>query len=274
MVTRRRFSLEFNIETFLDDQHNSSFIFYPQKVKKPTELDPDCSILEITMEDGISIGGLFYLREPSLPTLLMFHGNGEIAVEYEDIIDKYLKCGVNCAIIDFRGYGFSDGTPTYLKLIKDSLPIYNQLIRWLQEQDYCFEVIIFGRSLGSACAAEIASQNPPNLEGVIFESGFCDTYALMRSLFMFNVPELTPEVLKPWSNHVRIQKIRVPALILHGTQDWIIPVTQAQDIKTNLVASSKITIELIEHAGHNDIQGFREQYFTTLRQFVSSVTQK
>ncbi|UYP45658.1 2-succinyl-6-hydroxy-2,4-cyclohexadiene-1-carboxylate synthase [Candidatus Lokiarchaeum ossiferum] len=266
------FSLEFNIETFLNDSHNSSFIFYPQKIKKPTELDPDCSILEITMKDGISIGGLFYLGESSQPTLLMFHGNGEIAMEYEDIIDRYLKCGVNCAIMDFRGYGFSDGRPTYLKLIQDSLPIYKNISQWLQNHKYSQRIILFGRSLGSVCAVEIASHNPPHLEGIVLESGFCDTYTLMRNLFMFNVPELTPEVIKPWSNKIRIQKIQVPALILHGAQDWIIPVTQANDIKVNLVKSSKISIKLIEHAGHNDIQGFRDQYFSTLKQFIISVS--
>ena len=271
MVITRRFSLEFDIKKFLDDSYNSSFIFYPQLVNKPIELDPDCTILEMMMDDGISIGGLFYFKNPSYPTLLMFHGNGEIACEYEDIIDRYLNCGCNCAIMDFRGYGFSTGSPTYLKLIQDSFPIFLQLFQWLHNQGYCQEIIVFGRSLGSVCAAEIGSHNHPQLKGVIFESGFSETYSLMRNLFMFNVPDLTPRSLKPWSNDTRIQKIHVPVLVLHGTQDWIIPVSQALDIEKNLISSLWKKLILIENAGHNDIQGFRNQYFSPIKQFIISL---
>ena len=271
MVTKRRFFLEFNIEQFLDDPHNSSLIFYPQAIKKPSELDPDCSLLEMTMSDGCVIGGLFYLKDPTFPTLLMFHGNGEIAIEYEDIIDRYLKCGVNCAVMDFRGYGFSTGTPTYLKLIQDSFPIFTQLCQWLEDQKYRKDIIVFGRSLGCVCAAEIGAHNHGCLRGLIFESGFSDTHALFCSLFMFNVPEMTRDVLKPWSNAARIKQVTVPTLILHGTQDWIIPVRQAEDISNNLRASVNKSVVLIDHAGHNNIQGFKDQYFSALKDFIFSL---
>ena len=259
------------IELFLENPQANEIIFYPRKIAKPTNLRSDCQLLELNVPENIKIGGLFYLNSKELPTLLIFHGNGEIATDYEYGIDDYKDCGLNCAIVDFRGYGFSTGTSTYKNMIEDANPIYHQFIKWLEIQGYSEKLYVMGRSLGSACAAEIGSYNSSNIAGIIFESGFCDTYQLFRTLFMLDHPDLTFQALAPWSNHPRIAKIQCPVLILHGTQDNIVPFAQGQLINATLPQSTPRTFIAIEKAGHNNIQLFKEKYFTAINQFVSKM---
>ena len=218
--------MNFDIEQFLDDPHVASVVFYPQATSIP-KIAPEAhiKILQFQIGDGITIGGFFFYNSPANPSLLFFHGNGEVAEDYSSFIGSYLKCGINVAIVDYRGYGFSTGKPTYKNLIEDSMPIYKAFYRWLRDQDQHMsqDIFVFGRSLGSVCAVEIGSQNPASLLGIILESGICDTYKIMRTLFMINVPGLTADILKPWSNATKIPLIKKPTLILHGSQDRIVP---------------------------------------------------
>lgn len=261
---------KWSVESILEDPEVNRTIFYPRHLPKPTHLRSDCHIVEFSLSENITIGGFFFLRDPKLPTLMIFHGNGEIAADYEYNIGEFLNNGVNCAIIDFRGYGFSTGIPTYKNLLEDAYQAFLQFSKWLKARNFSSKVIVMGRSLGSACAAEIGSYHPPNLAGIIFESGFCDTYRLFKYLFGIDDPSLTAQTLEPWSNFPRIAKIDSPVLILHGMRDYIIPFEHARLIDKTLPPSTPRTLVAIEHAGHNNIQGFKDQYFTALKTFISS----
>jgi len=117
---------------------------------------------------------------------------------------------VNLAVVDFRGYGFSSGDPYYTSLISDAMPIYDAFKQWMDEMNYLDSLFVQGRSLGSVCAAEIGAHNPPNLRGVIFESGFASIYNMMTNLFRVRNPDLTPDSLKEYSNDTRVQKFNIP----------------------------------------------------------------
>ena len=91
----------------LDFNIINSFLFHPRKsYQEFGEKD-----LLIEVEKGINVGARFHLNNPAAPTILFFHGNGEIAPEYDDIANVYNKKNINFIIADFRGYGFSTGTP-------------------------------------------------------------------------------------------------------------------------------------------------------------------
>ena len=50
-------------------------------------------------------------------------------------MDLFFKCGVNLAVVDFRGYGHSTGKPRFNNLVKDGLPIYNEFTKWIKENE-------------------------------------------------------------------------------------------------------------------------------------------
>lgn len=252
----------------IDNPTISNVVFYPRKTKIPEKLESNIKVLKFDIHDNISIGGFFFGAKTENPTILLFHGNGEIASDYQYISYLFLDCNVNLAVVDFRGYGFSSGEPYFTSLISDAMPIYDAFKQYLAEMNYLDSLFVQGRSLGSVCAAEIGANNPPKLRGVIFESGFASIFNMMTNLFRISSPYLTPDSLKEYSNDTRVQKFKVPTLIIHGTTDWIIPYTESQLLYQNLPNNVEKKLILINEAGHNNILSFKQDYFSPLLDFV------
>ena len=252
----------------IDNPTISNVVFYPRKTKIPEKLDSNIKVLKFDISDNISIGGFFFGTKTENPTILLFHGNGEIASDYQYISHLFLECNVNLAVVDFRGYGFSSGEPYFTSLISDALPIYDALKYWMAEMNYLDSLFVQGRSLGSVCVAEIGAHNPSMLKGVIFESGFASIFNIMTNLFRVSSPYLTPDSLKEYSNDIRVQKFQVPTLLIHGTADWIIPYSESQLLYQNLPKSVEKKLILIKEAGHNNILSFKQEYFVPLSDFV------
>ena len=81
----------------------NSFLFHPRKSYQ----DMDEKDIQIKVEYSVQVSARRHLINQSAPTILFFHGNGEIATEYDDFARVYNKKDINFIIADFRGYGFS-----------------------------------------------------------------------------------------------------------------------------------------------------------------------
>ena len=255
-------------KSFIDNPKVSNQVFYPRKILEPTNLDSNIRVLKFEISKEIIIGGFFYLNDINLPTILLFHGNGEIAADYQYFLDFFFDCGVNLAVVDFRGYGFSTGEPIYSSLISDAFPIYTKFYEWSMENNLNNSLFLLGRSLGSACVAEIGAHNPNSLRGIIFESGFASMYNMMTRLFGVSGPDITSEGLSEYSNDTRIRKFQKPVLVIHGTQDRIIPYDEGKLIYGCISDGVEKKLVLIEGAGHNNIFSFREEYTAPLKDFI------
>ncbi len=253
---------------FIDDPLISNVVFYPRKVKIPTDLGANVKILNLKINNETNIGGICFMQDKSLPTILMFHGNGEIALDYLHFFKLFFECGVNLTVIDYRGYGWSNGTPFYTCLITDAFPIYEKFKEWMKNEGFHNSLFVMGRSLGSVCASEIGSWNPPDLKGIFFESGFARLFNMMTRLFQVKGPQITKEGLKEWSNDTKITKIKKPVLILHGTNDWIVPISEGELIHETLPEDIEVKMVAIKGAGHNDIMMFKEKYVQALKSFI------
>ncbi len=253
---------------FLDDPRISGIIFYPRKHSVPTDVGPNVKILKFQITDDVLIGGFFFMNDPTLPTILLFHGNGEIAADYQYFLPLFFECGVNLAVVDYRGYGFSTGQPVFSCLFDDALPVYKHFKKWMDEQKMQDSLFILGRSLGSTCAAEIGSKNPPGIRGIILESGIGSAYQIVTDLFQVNLPIVTPDSLKEWSNDTRAAQFKKPVLIIHGTSDWIVPYKHGKILFEALPDDIDKQLVSIEGAGHNNIFQFTKEYFTPLKKFI------
>jgi len=76
------------------------------------------------VEKEVKIGCRFYTKGSDYPSLLYFHGNGEIVDDYDECSRFYNEIGINLFVADYRGYGFSDGTPTMTNLVRDAHKIF------------------------------------------------------------------------------------------------------------------------------------------------------
>ncbi|MHA1110239.1 MAG: alpha/beta hydrolase [Promethearchaeota archaeon] len=261
------------VQKFLDDPQVVSRVFYPQRFNVPKE-SKKLRVLKFEVEKHVTLGGLLFLDdEPNTkPTMMYFHGNGEVALHYEGIRPLFHQAGVNLAVFDFRAYGFSTGNLSYTALLTDPIPLYHAFKAWM-EKEYpgksAEEFILMGRSLGSACASALgAYTDAPAIKKVVFESGYSSTFDLMTRLFMLQHPQITEESLSPFSNKTFQKQITKPTLILHGGRDTIIPVQQGQEIFENIPSNVPKQFIRLDSATHNNIMLFGNKYFGPLGEFI------
>ena len=138
--------------------------------------------LSIPVAGGETIGGRLYTAGPMSPTLLFFHGNGEIVSDYNDMGPVYNRMGINFFPVDYRGYGRSSGSPTVTAMMADCQAIFDFARHLLTDRGYSGPFILMGRSLGSASVLELASTHPEANDGLIVESGFAYAAPLLRLL--------------------------------------------------------------------------------------------
>jgi len=241
-------------------------IFYPRK--DFTACPQNAFDLFVPVDQNVFISCRFYTGGRNYPWILYFHGNGEVVSDYDDIALVYNQSGFNLVVADYRGYGASNGFPTFTSLLKDAKTIFNAVREELSQKDFQQDIWIMGRSLGSISALELAYHYPDKIMGMIIESGFPCVVRIMKHLGHLpeeiSLPQLVQECLD------LVSKIHVPALIIHGQDDNIVPVGEAEDLYNCLGTTDKKLV-IIPDAGHNDILyfGFKE-YFEAIQKFISS----
>ena len=226
-------------------------LFFPRR-ELPGEAGPVNGMAwMVRVAESVSIGCRFYPAAMDGPSLLYFHGNGEIAADYDYVAPLYRERGINLFVADYRGYGASDGSPGCAALIADSHPVYEGFRSFLRDRGYPGDRFVMGRSLGSAAAIEVAFSYKKELKGLIVESGFAyqkNQLARIGLSHLFG----DPEKVIGFGNHVKIKEIRIPTLIIHGDEDNIIPVTEGRALLALSGAPEKKSL-FIAGAGHNDL---------------------
>jgi pimeloyl-ACP methyl ester carboxylesterase len=221
----------------------------------------------IPIEEGVKLGARFYAADPEEPHILFFHGNGEIASDYDTIGPVYNNYGISFLVVDYRGYGQSTGLPTASNLLSDSHTAFREVRCWLEGQGRTGLIIIMGRSLGSAPALEICCSYQNEIDGLILDSGFARTVPLLDRL---GVATRTLGISEAdgFANFGKIRDIGKPTLIIHGQHDDIIPPKDADILLANSGTMRKQLL-LAPGCGHNDILlRCGEAYFQTISRFA------
>lgn len=241
------------------------FMFYPRQDTTPCPAN--AFDLPVQVDENASISCRFYPGDAAWPWLIYFHGNGEVVSDYDDLAPLYNRIGINLAVADYRGYGASSGNPSFTNMLKDAKSIFAAVKEQLAARGYNQELWVMGRSLGSLSALELARLYPEDLRGLIIESGFADASRVMNHNGHFPAELLQPRFHQECLEEVG--KITIPALVIHGEEDYIVPVEEAEIIFEHLGTPNKKLL-LIPMAGHNDLMflGFK-QYFKAIQEFVS-----
>ena len=240
------------------------YIFYP---RKDLTLCPENAFdLSIPVSDRISIFGRFYIGHQQWPWILFFHGNGEVVSDYDEIAPLYHQKRLNLFVADYRGYGRSDGVPTLTDLVQDAHKIFKGVREELFQRGFRNDLWIMGRSLGSISAIELAYRYQQAIKGIIIESGFPSVIRIMKHLGM---PVQSPPLERIDQGCLEmIEGIFIPALIIHGERDALVPLKEAKDIFQHL-GTDKKELLVIPSANHNDIMlvGF-QKYFDAIQRFI------
>jgi hypothetical protein len=213
--------------------------------------DPGTLDMMIPVENNIVVAGRFHMADKSAPNLLFFHGNGEIASDYDDLGPIYHRLGMNFLVMDYRGYGRSTGRPTVSNMMRDCHVLFEFTKGWLGEKGYGGPVIVMGRSLGSASALELIHHHDGLINGLVLESSFAHTGTLLQFLGV-NTSEIGFMEEKGFRNLEKVKTWRKMTLIIHAEHDQIFPFSEGQTLYDACPSSSK-TLLKIPAANHNDI---------------------
>ena len=243
-------------------------LYYPELPSRAIEATPAAFGLpfenvHLLAADGTRLHGWFVRASSPRGTLLFSHGNAGNIGHRLDSIRQLHSLGLNVLIYDYRGFGESEGKPSEAGTYLDAKAAWDYLLeeRMIAPQ----EIVIFGRSLGAAIAAELASQNPS--AGVILESAFTSVPDMAASIY----PWLPVRLLSryQYNNLEKVARITSPLLLVHSRGDEIVPYDHGE----RLFAQANEPKQFLElSGGHNDGNHVSHDiYMETLQRFLDGI---
>ena len=196
-------------------------------------------VAEVTVatEDGERLYGWWTPPKPGHGAILVLTGKGVVVSDYAELFGDLTQHGFGVLGIDYRGNGASTGSPSEKGLRADARAAYDFARNAAPEA----KIAVYGESLGSGVAVGLARDR--KVAGVLLNS----PYASVVRLFELRGPPLPYRILmtNQLDSEALVGGIGVPLLILHGTEDSAIPITEAR----RLYAAAKQPKEMIEVAG-------------------------
>lgn len=212
--------------------------------------------------DGVRLFGWYVEAAADRPVLLWCHGNAGNIIDRLENLKLLYQLGLSVFLFDYRGYGKSQGSrPSERGLYEDAYGAYDYLthIRKIRPD----RIVLFGRSLGSSVAGELAVQRPAT--ALILESSFPSIEAVAK----FYYGGLPVHWLLGAEHRLidRLPHLSLPKLIIHGDQDDIIPIELGRQVFD--VAKPPKEWYVIKGADHNNTYRVGGRvYFQRLFEFI------
>jgi pimeloyl-ACP methyl ester carboxylesterase len=186
------------------------------------------------------------------PTVVFAHGNGELIEDWQSEMQDLSDEGVNALLVEFPGYGYSEGKPSREALRE----AFAEAFDWLVEEGEVDgeRIVAYGRSVGGGAAADLTQDRP--IRALALQSTFSSVAAMARDALL---PGFL--VLDRFDNVRAVADFEGPVLLMHGLEDEVIPYEHALSL-----ASARTDLEVTAiDCGHNDCA-------TAWPEIVSSLT--
>ncbi|MDH5648315.1 MAG: lysophospholipase [Gammaproteobacteria bacterium] len=240
-------------------------VYYPIRTldSTPKNWGYEFEDITLTTEDKININA-WYIKSPSAKKVVLFcHGNAGNMSHRRSSVEIFRDLNLSVLIFDYRGYGKSEGNPTEEGTYRDARAAWKYLVT--QRHIDPHNIIIFGRSLGGAVAARLASEVEAG--GLIIESTFSSARDMAKQVLPVMHRLVRLRFRYETVRHVKNSKI--PILVMHSREDEIIPYAQGRKI-FSAASGSKTFVEL--KGDHNN--GFYDSgqiYIGGLKTFLAGI---
>jgi abhydrolase domain-containing protein 17 len=213
----------------------------------------------VATADGGRVAAVHLPNPRARHTVLFSHGNAEDLGHNRDFLEEMRRAGFAVYAYDYRGYGLSGpGPPSERRAYLDADAAYDHLTGALGVPPE--RVILHGRSLGGAVAAELASRRP--CAGLVLESTFVSAYQVLGRAW--RMP------LDRFRTARRLPRVDCPVLVIHGTDDEVIGAWHGARLFA--LAPEPKQAFWVEGAGHNDLAYVAgEAYWRTLREWAEGI---
>ena len=242
------------------------FVYFPSKALEgdPSLLGLEYQDLKIVAEDGVRLHGWFIPQPGAQPTLLILHGNAGNISHRLGWIRLLRELNVHVMIIDYRGYGRSEGKPSEKGLYLDARAAYEW---WKRERAAGgSKLVLIGESLGGVVAVDLAARVP--VDGIVLQSTFTTAWDMAKTIMPIGL--LQPLTGVRFDSATKIQGIGCPKLFIHGNRDEIVPFRLGRRLY-DLAAPPK-EFFAVPGAGHNDLIGTAgTEYLNRLRSFLEKI---
>ncbi|HEX7295114.1 MAG TPA: alpha/beta hydrolase [Pyrinomonadaceae bacterium] len=240
--------------------------FHPVRLKPDTVSRPaGAEDVWITTKDNVRLHAWYFksLNEPSSATIIYFHGNGGNITNVAWVAEHLSARGFNTLLLDYRGYGQSEGRPDgETSLYADG----DAALSYILERRHVspMKVVLYGQSLGTVVATDLAARR--GCGGLILESGLSSAssvaaHALWLPRWLHFLGKNRFESARKLTN------VRVPVLITHGDPDPVIPTDEARVLFAAAREPKKLLI--YPGAGHNVFGSLGDRYLDEIATFVN-----
>lgn len=202
----------------------------------------DCPALE-NAERVEYEGTRLYVLGKGNRVAVIYHGNAGSACDRASIADAFASAGYSVVVPEYAGYSGDDRAPTHEAIREDA----RHVVDYLATKRYASTVVL-GESIGTGLASLHASIAPP--DKLILVSPFTDLAAVARHRFWFYPTSFLVD--NAYDNRAALREYGGSVLILHGTDDAVIPYELGEQLFASLPAKAKAFLP-IEGAGHNDM---------------------
>jgi fermentation-respiration switch protein FrsA (DUF1100 family) len=225
------------------------------------KLEVDIKKVKINTSDGLDLLGWFHKKDlKRFKTIIYFHGNAGKLENRIHKLNHFKDMDVNFLIIAWRGFSGNDGKPSEENLYIDG----NSSIKWLKNLGLSEkDIIIYGESLGTGVATEIAKNN--NFAGLVLETPFTSMIEAAKNFY----PYIPVRILlrDKYENDKKIKNINIPVFVMHGEADQIVPFWMGKKIYE--MANQPKYSYFTEYDNH--MMEFDEKLVFELRTFFKSL---
>jgi len=248
-------------------RHQERVVFQPPRPAPPLGAGSVAGFRQYAADDGQSLHA-YLVGAPGAgrPFVIAFHGNADLA---EWLLpwarELHARTGASVFLPEYRGYGGLEGRPTYpgtqldaraaLRVAQTEFGVPNS------------RLVLFGHSLGSAVAAELAAVAPP--AALVLQSPFTSARAMASRLLFPAAPVLWTRFSRVhFDTCARVGDIATSVFVAHGDRDRVIPLAMGRRVYA--AARSRGQLLVVPGAGHNDVPDVGQQdYWDWLSTAVS-----
>ena len=213
-----------------------------EPIGTPSDIGLTWQSVTLTTEDDLQLDAWWLPHEEPRASLLFLHGNAGNISHRLPSLAQFHQLGLAVLILDYRGYGRSEGKPSEAGTAMDADAGW----RWLKDNSGHDpdRFIIFGRSLGSAVAAELASRT--DSAALILESPFRSMPELGQQLYPWLPVKLLARIHYPTAEYVTQREM--PLLVIHSKDDELVPFREGEKVYELANLPKQL---LVIHGGHN-----------------------
>lgn len=219
----------------------------------------DAQRIEYVAEDGQPLYG-YVIRPAGTPVgvLLAFHGNADLATwQIPWARETAQRTGWCVLLAEYRGYGGLAGVPSYAGVQRDARAAWQAAIQLAHANGHSHpRLALFGHSLGSAVATELAAEvhvtHPGSVVVLVLQSPFTSAREMARIVSTRPVQLLWRLISRVhYDSRSHLETIDTPVWISHGERDWLVPVAMGRELFARARAPGELLI--VHDARHNDV---------------------